>query len=114
VVEAVLGRIVADESAHAELGGWFLDWADPRLDDEDRAHLGIVASDAIASFASVFAIPCTVTPALGVMDCATFEPAFARALTRRVIAPLAARGIDARPPVTNQYLWSDGSARDGS
>ena len=29
LVTAALAHIVADESAHAQLGGWFLDWAEP-------------------------------------------------------------------------------------
>ena len=38
-------------SAHAQLGGWFLDWADPHLDDAARAHLGRVAGRALRDFA---------------------------------------------------------------
>ena len=30
LVEAALDAIVADEASHAQLGGWFLDWATPR------------------------------------------------------------------------------------
>jgi len=99
VIEAVLARIIADESAHAELGSWFLDWAEPRLDESDRAHLGAVARAALESFAPVFSAPCTLHASLGVMDCATFDEAFAQAVERRVVQPLAARGIDARPRV---------------
>lgn len=40
LAEAVIGRIVRDEAAHAEMGPWFLDWADAWLSDEDRAALG--------------------------------------------------------------------------
>ncbi len=96
VIRAVLTRIVADESAHAELGDWFFDWADPRLESSDRAHLETVARDALASFAPVFANPCMGQTSLGVMDCATFDATFALAVERWVVRPLAARGIDAR------------------
>lgn len=98
VIERVLARIVADESAHAELGSWFLDWAEPHLDDHDRATLGAIARDALESFAPVFAQTCTTAPSLGVLDCDTFDAAFARAVEERVIRPLAERGIDARRP----------------
>jgi hypothetical protein len=40
---AVLGRIVKDEAAHGTFGFAFLDWADPELSDEDRAHLARAA-----------------------------------------------------------------------
>jgi hypothetical protein len=95
LVEAVLARILHDESAHAELGSWFLDWAAPRLDDDDRATLGVVARAALDSFAPIFEQPCT-TSELGVLDCDTFEAAFAAAVEERVARPLAARGIDVR------------------
>jgi hypothetical protein len=95
VVEAVLARIIADESAHAELGSWFFDWAEPRLDDADRAHLGAVARAALESFAPVFGVTCSLHSSLGVMDCESFDQTFADAVERRVIQPLAARGIAA-------------------
>ena len=94
LVEAVLARIIRDESAHAELGWWFLDWAAERLSDADRAHLGGVAAGAIAAFAPVLADrSCDVRVELGVLDCASYDAVFDDAVTRRVVAPLAARGI---------------------
>lgn len=93
LVSAVMTRIVRDESAHAELGGWFLDWASPRLDDADRKHLGRVARDTLASFAQLHDFPCR-TSGLGLLDCTTFGQVFAKAARTRVIEPLAARGID--------------------
>lgn len=93
LIRAVIARIVKDESAHAEIGPWFLDWADPLLSGADRAHLGRVAGAAVRAFAPLFRGSCASGPALGVLDCATFEPLFAGAVRRRVVRPLAARGI---------------------
>lgn len=93
LIAAVISRIVRDESAHAELGPWFLDWASPMLGDDDRAYLGRVAGAAVRAFAPVLGGSCSSGPALGVLDCATFDPVFAAALERRVLRPLAARGI---------------------
>jgi len=39
----VLARIVRDEAAHGVFGFTFLDWAGPRLGEEDRRHLGRIA-----------------------------------------------------------------------
>lgn len=44
---AILGRIVRDEAAHGTFGFRFLDWAGPKLKDEDRAHLGRAADRTI-------------------------------------------------------------------
>jgi hypothetical protein len=93
VIEAVFTRVVADESSHAQLGWWFLDWAAPRLDDAARAHLGEVAGAAVRSFAPLLGGGCTGS-GLGVVACDRYDPAFADAATRRVARPLAARGID--------------------
>jgi len=105
LIKAVIARIVRDESSHAQIGPWFLDWADGRLSDEDRAHLGRVAGAAVRAFApifnvgrgSAFAVPssgsCAPGGELGVLDCATYDAAFADALLRRVAQPLRERGI---------------------
>lgn len=93
LIADVLGRIVADEASHAQLGWWFLDWAGPRLDDAARAELGRVAGGAIASFAPLLAGGCTGS-GLGVVACAAYDPAFTAAVARHVVRPLAARGID--------------------
>jgi hypothetical protein len=93
LVKAVVARIVRDESAHAQLGPWFLDWAAPRLSDEDRAHLGRVAGAAVRAFAPIFGGSCAGGSDLGVLDCGSYDAAFADALRRSVVRPLAARGI---------------------
>jgi hypothetical protein len=40
---AVLARIVKDEAAHGVFGFTVLDWADDRLTESDRRHLGAMA-----------------------------------------------------------------------
>ncbi len=92
LIDATFARIVADESGHAQLGWWFLDWAVPQLDDAARAHLGRVAGAALRAFAPILDGTCT-TSGLGVVGCDRYDPAFADAATRRVARPLATRGI---------------------
>jgi hypothetical protein len=91
LVEAALGKIVADEAQHAKLGAYFLAWATPLLDDAARAHLGSVAGRALRDLAPA-AGTCGEN-GLGRLDCATFDPAFARAARARVAEPLAEHGI---------------------
>ncbi|MFT3768952.1 MAG: ferritin-like domain-containing protein [Minicystis sp.] len=93
LVRAVVTRIARDESAHAQLGPWFLDWAADRLSDADREHLGRVAGGAVRAFAPIFSGSCAGGSDLGVLDCATYDAAFRIALARNVVRPLAARGI---------------------
>ncbi len=94
LIEAVITRIARDESSHAQLGAWFLDWAGERLSAADRAHLGRVAGAAVRAFVPLFASTCAGAPAnLGVLDCQTYDAAFAAAVHRRVAAPLAERDI---------------------
>jgi hypothetical protein len=92
LIEAALLRIAADESGHAQLGWWFLDWAEPQLDDAARAHLAAVAGDAVLAFAPLLAGSCS-TSGLGVVACDRYDPVFVAALTEQVAAPLAERGI---------------------
>jgi hypothetical protein len=96
VVAAVIARIARDEAEHAELGWTFLDWAEDRLSDVDRAHLGRIAGAAVSSFAPLFARHCAGTATLGVMSCDAFDAVFADALIHRVETPLRARGISLR------------------
>lgn len=92
LVEGALAKIVADESAHAQLGGWFLDWAEPLLDGETRDHLGRVAGKALRDLApSPSATGCG--SGLGRIDCAKFATTLAAGAARHVVRPLASRGI---------------------
>jgi hypothetical protein len=92
LIEAALAAIAGDESSHAQLGWWFLDWAEPRLDGATRAHLGEVAGAAIRSFAPLLGGDCAQS-GLGAVACDRYDPAFAAAMTRAVARPLADRGI---------------------
>jgi hypothetical protein len=95
LIDRALAAGVADEAAHAQLGWWFLDWAEPRLDDGARAHLGRVAGHAIRGFAPVLAgdAGACAPSRLGALGCADYDPAFTDAVHRSVARPLAARGI---------------------
>jgi len=92
LVDAALRRIVADESSHAQLGWWFLDWADARMGDRERAHLATVAGQAIEAFAPLLGAACTDS-GLGVVACDRYDGAFAAAVSEHVARPLAERGI---------------------
>jgi hypothetical protein len=93
VVAAAIRRIVQDEALHAQLGEWFLDWADTWLDDDARVHLGEVAGAAVRSFAPLLGVECNDS-GLGVLACDRYDPLFIQTVERRVAVPLAARGIE--------------------
>lgn len=92
-IRAVLRLIVRDESQHARLGFWFLDWADERLSAADRAALGVVAGEALRSFAPLLSGDCQPGASLGVLSCRDYDTTFREAVQRRVVAPLRDRGI---------------------
>ena len=94
-IEAIISRILRDEAQHAELGWWFLDWAE--LSDADRAHLGTVAGATIKSFTVVFGNECKNVEGLGALPCSRFDGAFVDAVTHDVVEPLAERGIVVPP-----------------
>ena len=103
LIDAALAAVVADESSHAQLGWWFLDWADDRLDDEARAHLGRVAGAAVRGFAPLLGGAPDPDAAcdrsgLGTLACTDYDPAFVHAARRRVAEPLAERGITVPAP----------------
>jgi hypothetical protein len=95
LIDGALRRVAADESGHAQLGGWFLDWAEPLLDAPALAHLGRVAGAALRGFAPLLSGPAggCGRSGLGVVACDRYDPALADAAVRRVARPLAARGI---------------------
>ncbi len=93
-IEAVISRILRDEAQHAQLGWWFLDWAD--LTDGDRSHLAVVAGATIRSFGVIFGRACAGNEGLGALPCAQFDGTFLDAVSNDVVAPLAERGIVVR------------------
>jgi hypothetical protein len=90
-IEAVISRILRDEAQHAQLGWWFLDWAE--LADRDRAYLGAIAGATIRSFSVLFERECAASEGLGALPCASFDQTFLDAVTDSVVGPLAERGI---------------------
>lgn len=90
-IEAVISRILRDEAQHAELGWWFLDWAE--LTDEELTHLGQVAGATVRSFAALFGRECTQIEGLGALPCSRFDGTFLEAVADHVVEPLAERGI---------------------
>jgi hypothetical protein len=94
ILESVLARIVRDEVAHAELGSWFLDWAEPHLDDDARARLAEVAAHAVKSIRAITQVRCEQSSTAGMLDCPTFDATLEKAIAERVVRPLGARGID--------------------
>ncbi|HKA87169.1 MAG TPA: hypothetical protein VKE22_05855 [Haliangiales bacterium] len=98
LVDAALHKVVSDESSHAQLGWWFLDWAEPRLDDAARAHLGRVAGAAIRAFAPLLGgAACAAPGGLGAIPCAGYDATLVDAAVRRVAGPLGERGIEVPP-----------------
>jgi hypothetical protein len=90
-IEAIISRILRDEAQHAELGWWFLDWAE--LTEDDCTHLAGVAGGTIKSFAVLFERECARSEGLGTLPCTQFDGTFLDAVARNVVEPLAARGI---------------------
>src|SRR5499427_255262 len=99
---AVLGRIVKDEAAHGTFGFTFLDWAEDRLSDEDRAYLGRQGDRAIRAVYKQWAhIKKTrlglydeaAGDALAWMQSDAYLALAARSLEEKVKAPLRARNI---------------------
>jgi hypothetical protein len=97
---AVLGRIVKDEAAHGAFGWAFLDWADDKLSDADRAHLAGTAAQAIAGIHTLWAdierrpkAKDSSVHALGWMQSEAYLALARRSMETKVLAPLRERGI---------------------
>lgn len=90
-IEAVITRILRDESQHAQLGWWFLDWAE--LTEAERAELGRLAGQTLRAFTAIFAQECAMQSGLGRVDCARFDVTFLQAVRDEVVGPLGERGI---------------------
>lgn len=95
LVRAVLRRLLRDEGPHARIGDWFFGWASDRLDDQERAHLGRVASAAVAVYLPDEVTPCGCRPPAelgGVLPTAR-RGLLAEAVRTKVIPGLARHGI---------------------
>jgi len=93
LVSAALRQILKDEVPHAQLGGWFLEWADTWLDDGARAHLGRVAGVALAAFVPLLRAEAAASGDTHDSD-PTFGSTFAKAAAQRVARPLGRFGIE--------------------
>ncbi|MBX3192009.1 MAG: hypothetical protein KF819_33775 [Labilithrix sp.] len=97
---AVMGRIVKDEAAHGIFGFTFLDWAGPRLSEEDKAKLGASADLAIRFLYKQWdhtrrnrRAPKHDGDVLGWMKTDDYLALAEKSLQAQVIDPLEARGI---------------------
>lgn len=96
---AVLSRIVRDEAAHGTFGFTFLDWALPRLDDEDVAHVGRAADLAIAEVLRLWDALRRAPKGpqdehgLGFMGSEAYLVLAERSLRDKVVRPLQERGV---------------------
>jgi hypothetical protein len=100
---AVLSRIVRDEAAHGAFGWSFLDWALPRLDDAEVAHLGRAADAAIAEVHRTWG-ELRRRPkgppdehGLGFLGSEPYLALAERSLRDKVVGPLVERGVPLTP-----------------
>jgi hypothetical protein len=103
LTRAVLERIVRDEAPHARLGWLWLEWANDRIDDDERARLADVALDALRGFAPLWTRSNDAPAldddtlahvhALGWMEANAYADAARRAVREDIVAPLARFGI---------------------
>ncbi len=107
LTHAVLERIARDESPHARLGWLFLDWAGPRLDDADRAHLAAVALAGLKDQSPYWKLAGSRSAGgmtsegflvrhvheLGWMEAQAYAAEARRAVREEILAPLAQHGI---------------------
>ena len=54
LVRAVYQRILRDEARHRRFGTLYFEWAGERLDDAERARLGMVALSALGVYAPIW------------------------------------------------------------
>jgi len=98
--KAILGRIVRDEAAHGTFGFSFLDWALPRMAEDDIAVLGRAADRGITSIEKLWdnirngppPIDSEAHP-LGWMQTEDYLELANRSMTSKVVTPLRERGI---------------------
>jgi hypothetical protein len=108
---AVMGRIVKDEAAHGIFGFTFLDWALPRLTEEDKATLGKQADLAIRFLYGQWdhtkktrRAPKHDGDVLGWMKTDDYLELAAKSMQAQVIDPLEARGIPIGAQLTESSL----------
>ncbi|HMV43913.1 MAG TPA: hypothetical protein PK079_03295 [Leptospiraceae bacterium] len=92
LISKTLTKIRKDEISHAQFGWYFLDWAEPFLNQSDLNFLGNVTRETIDSFQIVLNAECSES-GYGVLACQDFDPIFLSAVQKNVILPLKERGI---------------------
>ena len=111
LTRSVLMRIVRDEALHGSFGWAYLDWANERLTEADRAHLSRLAARSIRGIlhnwdelkqelAQSGGRP--KAHALGWMQTRDYLILAARSLQSKVLEPLALYGIDPLPHLSDQ------------
>lgn len=108
---AVMGRIVKDEAAHGIFGFTYLDWALPRLSEDDKKKLGEQADLAIRFLYGQWdytkrtrRAPRHDGDVLGWMKTDDYLELAAKAMQAQVIDPLEARGIPIAAQLTESSL----------
>jgi hypothetical protein len=99
LVRAVLERLRHDEGPHAAIGYWLLGWAEPELTLEDRAHLGRVATEAVAVYAPLWLEEKAREKLVQDRDGPVSYRTYMEKAVDRIVAGLAPHGIACeRPP----------------
>ncbi len=104
VVRAVYQTILRDEARHRRFGSLYFEWAEPALDDAERARLGRVAVHALSAYAPLWRgaanlaeAPAKFSPEeiheLGWIEPGRYVPLAKRAVTDEIVPGLEALGI---------------------
>ena len=118
LTRAILERIVVDESPHGRFGWLYLDWADDKLDDGERARLAAVARETLGWFSPFWKkLRSTVSDGvtsegfllehvnqLGWMEAGSYVQTARNAVQNEVLAPLAEYGIELEARDIEQLL----------
>ena len=105
LTRAVYERIVADESLHHRLGGLYLEWASPEMDDAERERLAGVALDTLQALSRSWrASRAGDSPRrratraqiaeIGWIEAPIFKAQVENAVREAIVAPLATFGIE--------------------
>ncbi len=95
LIHAIVERIARDESRHTRLGWLYLEWAAEDMDDEERAYLGRVATDAILRISPVWMRPGKgdATHELGWLESDAFRDRAVKTIREDIVAPFERLGI---------------------
>ena len=103
LARAVLERLRHDEGPHAAIGPWFLEWAEPRLTQADREHLGRVASEAVAVYEPLWLDEEAGSRLIADRDGkTTYREYMERSVNDRIVNRLATYGIGCLRPTRSE------------